>query len=131
MIHYTAMGGHPFTSALSEEKRRQYRTLAETVEKLQAVVREAEQAAAQSLAKANAAPRPHTGSNPTFMALYDAHTQHREALFRAMRNLDDARQALDSMTADLSASNAETVRRALRDEIEAQERAQRRLDATG
>ncbi|MCG7509057.1 hypothetical protein [Mesorhizobium retamae] len=57
---------------------------------------QAKRIADESLRRAQDAPGPHTSENAIFVALWESHLGDREMLFSAMRQLDHARQALDS-----------------------------------
>ncbi|MAS14287.1 MAG: hypothetical protein CMH69_13350 [Nitratireductor sp.] len=73
------------------------------VERLRSKVQAAKRAAAESLSRANETPEPHDGSNTIFVALFDTHCRDREALFEAMRELDEACGELHVMTAGMKA----------------------------
>lgn len=67
---------------------------AAAVELHQTRVHQARRRASDSLARAQEAPEPHDSGNTLFVALYEAHWQDREALFKAMRDLDAAYEEL-------------------------------------
>ncbi|MCO5159288.1 MAG: hypothetical protein M9945_21535 [Aquamicrobium sp.] len=90
MMHYK-----PPRDALTEvAERDRYRDGFAAVEASLAAVRAAKRAADESLRRAQEAPGPHVTTNSIFVALYDAHLRDREALFSALRGLDEARAAL-------------------------------------
>lgn len=51
---------------------------------------QAKRAANESLARLQEAPEPHTADNSAFTHLYDLHCRDREALFEALRRLEEA-----------------------------------------
>lgn len=99
MIHYRPESGSPPGNGNSagESSRRPATTKA--MEASLSLLRTAKRAADESLRRAQDAPEPHTSDNSIFVALWEAHLADREALFAAMRRLDDARLALRSSTA--------------------------------
>lgn len=71
-------------------------------EMLSARVQRAKRAADESLKRVNATPEPHTQDNPAFAAVAETHMADREALFAAMRDLDDARRRLSPVNGSLA-----------------------------
>lgn len=71
-----------------------YRERFAAVEASASQVRKAKRAADESLRRAQEAPEPHVSTNTVFVALWDEHMRDREALFAALRRLDDAREEL-------------------------------------
>lgn len=102
MMHYK-----PSRDALTEvAERDRYRDRFAAVEASLAAVRAAKRAADESLRRAQEAPGPHVTTNSIFVALYDAHLRDREALFSALRDLDEARAALRPGAAEQAAADA-------------------------
>ena len=89
-----------------------HRELFVAVEALLSDVREAKRAADRSLRRAQEAPEPHVTTNTIFVALYEAHLSDREALFAAMRRLDEARESLRAIATGIAATDGPADRRA-------------------
>lgn len=79
--------------------------LAGRIEALTTLVSRAKRVADESLARANDAPQPHETTNIVFVTLYEAHWHDREALFEAMRRLDEARDELRAAAAERTMRN--------------------------
>ena len=94
MIHYRPMHGSPSENGGRDAVSRRHHELVGRVEALAALVSRAKRAADESLSRAHDAPQPHETTNIIFVTLYEAHWRDREALFEAMRRLDEARQTL-------------------------------------
>jgi len=94
MIHSrTSQGSLPENDTQGETPR-SHRAGIANVEVLLSDVRRAKNAADESLRRAQDAPEPHGTINTIFVALWEEHLRDREALFAAMRELDEAREAL-------------------------------------
>jgi hypothetical protein len=98
MIHYTPVQEWPPANGASVEEWNRHRERFTTVEASRSHLRKAKRAADESLRRAQDAPEPHTSDNSIFAALWEVHLAHREALFDAMRRLDEASEALRSET---------------------------------
>lgn len=101
MIHFRQAHGSPLENGASDPESSRHRALFAAAEVSLSQVRKAKRAADESLRRAQEAPEPHVTSNSIFIALWEAHLGDREALFAAMRELDEAREALRSGTSDL------------------------------
>lgn len=99
MIHYRPDSGPPPGNGNSAEASNRHRATIEAMEASLSQLRRAKRAADDSLHRAQDAPGPHTSDNSIFVGLWEGHLADREALFAAMRRLDDAREALRSSTA--------------------------------
>lgn len=101
MIHYrpacAPCSGHG-GSAPAPDRRRE---LFVAVEVSLLRLRQAKRAADDSLRRAQEAPEPHATTNSIFVSLYEEHLRDREALFEAMRRLDEAQQALRDIAAGI------------------------------
>lgn len=73
-----------------------HRTLFAAVEASRSAVSRAKRTADESLRRAQEAPEPHGTTNSIFVAMWEIHQGDREALFAAMRRLDEACDALRS-----------------------------------
>jgi len=99
MIHYkpypceSASGSPPENRPSAEESRRRGAHCTHMEASL-SQLRRAKRAADESLRRAQEAPGPHSTDNSIFVALWEDHLRDREALFSAMRQFDEAREAL-------------------------------------
>lgn len=101
MIHFRQAHGSPLENGASDLGSNRHRELFVAVEASLSQVRKAKRAADESLRHAQEAPEPHATTNSMFIALWEAHLSDREALFAAMRKLEEAREALRSDASDL------------------------------
>ena len=101
MIHHQNLHGSPPENGGRDAASSRRRELAGMVEALTELVSAARRAADESLSRVNDAPQPHSTDNSIFVALWEAHLGDREALFSAMRRLDDAREALRRFAAGI------------------------------
>ncbi|MDZ5695666.1 hypothetical protein [Chelativorans sp. M5D2P16] len=92
MMHFGFPEPRPLPAGPSQDTPSREQHTVE-IERLRRAVREAKQAAAESLSRAMEAPGPHDTTNTIFVALFEAHCRDREVLFAAMRRLDAAREA--------------------------------------
>lgn len=106
MMHYKP----PRDALTTGGEQDRYRDRFAAVEASLAAVRSAKRAADESLRRAQEAPGPHVTTNSIFVALYDAHLRDREALFSALRDLDEVRAALRPGAAEQVATD--TIRAA-------------------
>lgn len=90
MMHFRPTHGAPSGNGAGDADSNRHHDPAGRVAALTALVSRAKRMADESLARANDAPQPHDTSNIIFISLYDAHWRDREALFEAMRRLDEA-----------------------------------------
>ncbi|MFC5384720.1 hypothetical protein ACFPLB_01940 [Aquamicrobium segne] len=96
MMHFRPTHGAPFANGAGAAASSHHYELAGRVEALTVLVSRAKRLADESLARANDAPQPHETTNIIFVTLYEAHWRDREALFEAMRRLDEAREELQT-----------------------------------
>ncbi|MGB3386480.1 MAG: hypothetical protein WBA88_00710 [Pseudaminobacter sp.] len=95
MIHDRHLHGPP-KNGPSDEGSSLHRATTAATEASLSQLRRAKRAADESLRRAQDAPEPHTSDNSIFVALWEAHLSDREALFAAMRRLDEVHEALRS-----------------------------------
>ena len=98
MIHDRHLHGPP-KNGPSDEGSSLHRATTAATEASLSQLRRAKRAADESLRRAQDAPEPHTSDNSIFVALWEAHLSDREALFAAMRRLDEVRETLRSSMA--------------------------------
>lgn len=116
MIHYGQAQGSSLEHGASDPESSRHRERFAVVEASAYAVRRAKRAADESLRRAQDAPEPHVTTNSIFVALWEAHLGDREALFAAMRRLDEAREALRSSAAGSGMTGRESLsRRRLRE----------------
>ncbi|MFE0015879.1 hypothetical protein ACFWXH_13610 [Mesorhizobium sp. NPDC059054] len=98
MINYRPSGapGAPFEHGGLTGEASHLRESIAALETSLSRLHQAKRVADESLRRAQDAPGPHTSENSIFVALWESHLGDREMLFSAMRQLDHARQALDS-----------------------------------
>lgn len=104
MIHYKPspyelMPGSPRDDGVSAAESSRHCERFAAMEASLSQLHRAKRAADESLRRAQDAPEPHTTDNSVFVALWEAHLGDREALFSAMRQFDDTREALRSRAA--------------------------------
>lgn len=102
MIHTRLTNGSPLEDSGADSGLNRYRESFAAVEASASAVRRTRRAADESLKRLNSLPEPRTDANPVFVSLLEKHRQDREALFSAMRQLDDAREALRQIAAELA-----------------------------
>ncbi|MGF7009357.1 hypothetical protein [Aminobacter sp. BE322] len=101
MIHFRHAHGSPLENGASDPGSSRHREPFAAMEASLSQVHKAKRAADESLRHAQGTPEPHATTNSIFIALWEAHLSDREALFAAMRKLDEAREALQSGASDL------------------------------
>ncbi len=106
MIHQRQMRGSPLESGPAEQETSRHRERFAALEASLSAVRRAKRAADDSLRRAQDAPQPHVTTNSIFVALWEAHLGDWEALFAAMRLLDEAREALEQGTRESGGDSA-------------------------
>lgn len=105
MMHYRpAAAGHRADDASAGDLALYHERFV-AVEAAAAGVRKARRIADESLRRAREAPKPHVSANAVFAALWQEHLRDREALFAAMRRLEDAREDLRRLAATLAAAD--------------------------
>ena len=105
MIHYRPINGRLPENGGPGCDLNLYRERFATVEASTSRVRKAKRAADDSLRRALDAPEPHVTTNMIFVALWEEHLRDREALFAAMRQLEDARVALRATACGFAAKD--------------------------
>lgn len=108
MIHYRPTSGQPPENGGPGCDLSLYRERLAAVETLTSQVRTTKRAADESLRRVLDAPEPHVSTNTIFVALLEGHLRDREALFAAMRRLDEAREELRRIVAGLGAKDSPT-----------------------
>ena len=106
MIHTRLTNGSPLENGGPDSGLGRYRESFAGVEASTSAVRRARRAANESLKRLNAEPVPRSNANPVFVSLLEKHRKDREALFSAMRQLDDAREALRRIAAEIAATDS-------------------------
>ena len=100
----------PFPNKASARESGCYREPFLSVEASLSQLLQAKHATDESLRRVQGVPGPHETSNSIFVALWETHLADREALFAAMRQLDEMREAVRSNLAELAAAGTRTPR---------------------
>lgn len=111
MIHYRPPQGPSSENGVPAEGSSRHREQFAALEASLSQLRRAKRAAGESLRRVQDAPEPHETTNTIFVALWEAHLRDREALFTAMRQFEDAREALRRIATGMGAGDGSPDRR--------------------